>query len=50
MNYRYRRKFYALVDADKRDSKLNSMSQAFESVIAQNARLNVPEYRCAPTV
>ncbi len=36
INYRHRRKFYALVDADERDSKLNSMSQAFESVIAQN--------------
>lgn len=36
MNYRHRRKFYTLVEADKRDSKLNTLSQAFESTIAES--------------
>lgn len=36
MNYRHRSKINALVEADERDSKLNALSQTFESAIAQN--------------
>ncbi|EMI5492599.1 MULTISPECIES: hypothetical protein [Enterobacterales] len=38
MNYRHRRKINALVEADERDSKLNALSQTFESAIEKTKR------------